>query len=262
MFLKFSSNKGNSSRHKIYTGGYGTNSKKKQRFYSKVTKNKFKSNIGRVVMRGRRSIKQKRSIIEVNSFLCKNSGAMCIDFTRDKMKSTHSALVSFANGICFYIKSPHGFYIGDYFRVINTDNKTINSPYCYSNDFYKIGYLLNIVLLKKKTICFNYWDLYARSGGTYCVITKRHPWSSRCGVSLPSGKRTRTWSNQYVFVGRCSNTRNKILRTGSAGNAHKIGCKPINRGVSMNPVDHPNGGRTKTCRPLKNIWGKIAKKSK
>jgi ribosomal protein L2 len=30
----------------------------------------------------------------------------------------------------------------------------------------------------------------------------------------------------------------------------------------MNAVDHPNGGRTKTNKPEKTPWGKVAKKSK
>jgi ribosomal protein L2 len=34
------------------------------------------------------------------------------------------------------------------------------------------------------------------------------------------------------------------------------------RGVAMNPVDHPNGGRTKSCSPELSPWGWIAKKNK
>ena len=34
------------------------------------------------------------------------------------------------------------------------------------------------------------------------------------------------------------------------------------RGIAMNPVDHPNGGRANTKQPLKNPWGKIAKRNK
>ena len=40
-----------------------------------------------------------------------------------------------------------------------------------------------------------------------------------------------------------------------------IGKRMITRGVAMNPVDHPHGGRTKTSKPEVSIWGWVAKYS-
>jgi large subunit ribosomal protein L2 len=37
---------------------------------------------------------------------------------------------------------------------------------------------------------------------------------------------------------------------------------PSVRGVAQNPVDHPNGGRTKTNKPERSPWGWVAKKGK
>ena len=49
--------------------------------------------------------------------------------------------------------------------------------------------------------------------------------------------------------------KQKYSIKGKAGIPINKGSKPIVRGVAMNPVDHPNGGRTKTNKPEKSIWG-------
>jgi large subunit ribosomal protein L2 len=65
------------------------------------------------------------------------------------------------------------------------------------------------------------------------------------------------------MYGRVSNRFFKYTRYGSAKASIKKKKKIISvRGVAMNPVDHPNGGRSNTKQPLKNPWGKIAKKGK
>mgnify|MGYP003341154397 CR=1 FL=1 len=68
----------------------------------------------------------------------------------------------------------------------------------------------------------------------------------------------------YVYVGRNSNIFNKNLIRGGFFSS-LISFKKVkfnSRGVSKNPVDHPNGGRTNTKNPKKTPWGLIAKKSK
>ena len=46
------------------------------------------------------------------------------------------------------------------------------------------------------------------------------------------------------------------LRMPSAGRARWMGKRPITRGESMNPVDHPHGGRTRGGKPPVSPWGK------
>ena len=42
----------------------------------------------------------------------------------------------------------------------------------------------------------------------------------------------------------------------------KLSKKIMVRGVAKNPVDHPNGGRTKAKQPEKSPWGWVAKLNK
>jgi len=58
--------------------------------------------------------------------------------------------------------------------------------------------------------------------------------------------------SSLVFLGRNANINKKFSVLGKAGLSRKLGFNPIVRGVAMNPVDHPNGGRTKTNSPSKS----------
>jgi large subunit ribosomal protein L2 len=44
-----------------------------------------------------------------------------------------------------------------------------------------------------------------------------------------------------------------------AGRNRWLGIRPTVRGVAMNPIDHPNGGKTKGGGQSKNLWGNLAK---
>ena len=57
----------------------------------------------------------------------------------------------------------------------------------------------------------------------------------------------------FVCLGRNSNIMHKFTVFGKAGIRRNYGSRPIVRGVARNPVDHPNGGRTKTNKPEKSL---------
>jgi large subunit ribosomal protein L2 len=62
------------------------------------------------------------------------------------------------------------------------------------------------------------------------------------------------------IVGRVSNRFYRFTKNGKASIGIKKKKKVLSvRGIAMNPVDHPNGGRANTKRPLRNPWGKVAK---
>lgn len=80
-------------------------------------------------------------------------------------------------------------------------------------------------------------------------------------LSLPSGKEQKITLTARATLGRNSNLHHKREVTGKAGaNRHK-GIRPTVRGVAMNPVDHPHGGRTKTVQPEVSPWGWVAKRN-
>lgn len=66
----------------------------------------------------------------------------------------------------------------------------------------------------------------------------------------------------YFFYGRNVNLKLHTVVIGKAGINRNLGKNSIVRGVAKNPVDHPNGGRTKSCKPERSPWGWVAKLNK
>jgi len=77
-------------------------------------------------------------------------------------------------------------------------------------------------------------------------------------IKLPSGEVRMIPLECYATVGQCSNLDRENISLGKAGRKRWLGFTPANRGVSMNPVDHPHGGgegKTSGGRNPVNPWG-------
>ena len=63
-------------------------------------------------------------------------------------------------------------------------------------------------------------------------------------------------------VGKVGNAHHELIKIGKAGRSRWLGKRPHNRGVSMNPVDHPHGGgegKTSGGRHPVSPWGQPTK---
>lgn len=94
---------------------------------------------------------------------------------------------------------------------------------------------------------------YIRAAGTYGQIVQ-------CGdkiakIKLPSKKIIEIESKNLATVGIISNTQSSLTKIGKAGINRKLGIRPTVRGIAMNPVDHPHGGRTNGGMPSVSPWG-------
>lgn len=133
---------------------------------------------------------------------------------------------------------------------------------------YSIGYAVFLFHVPVTTIFFNVKLAYARKGfyaraaGTFCTIFKLDKEKMVHHILLPTMSEVVVSSFSLVTLGKASNILHKREVVGKAGLNRLKGRRPSVRGVAMNPVDHPHGGRTKTNSPEVTPWGKIAKKSK
>ena len=75
-------------------------------------------------------------------------------------------------------------------------------------------------------------------------------------VHMPSGEIRNVDARCRATVGEVGNEDHANIQLGKAGRARWIGRRPITRGESMNPVDHPHGGRTRGGKPPVSPWGK------
>ena len=99
--------------------------------------------------------------------------------------------------------------------------------------------------------------LFALSAGTFCQIIQKQV--NSCKVRLPSGSVISINSKSLATLGSISNSQHNLVQIGKAGRNRLKGIRPTVRGIAMNPVDHPHGGRTNGGRPSVTPWGKPTK---
>lgn len=104
---------------------------------------------------------------------------------------------------------------------------------------------------------------YIKAAGTFSKLQKTKKNKKKLIlIILPSKNRIFLHKYVKVYVGKNTNFNINKLNEGKFGFSFKKKKKIAVRGVAMNPVDHPNGGRTKTVQPEKSPWNWIAKKKK
>ncbi|HEV2392923.1 MAG TPA: 50S ribosomal protein L2 [Verrucomicrobiae bacterium] len=102
-----------------------------------------------------------------------------------------------------------------------------------------------------------------RTAGASAMLMSRDEGYAQ--IRLPSGEIRRFNENCYATIGQVGNTEHENVVLGKAGRSRHRGIRPINRGVSRNPVDHPNGGgagKSKSgggWQQLTSPWGLLAK---
>src|SRR5215212_1449157 len=93
----------------------------------------------------------------------------------------------------------------------------------------------------------------ARSAGTYAQIVGRD--GEYVILRLNSAEQRLVHGRCLGTVGAVSNPDNMNTTIGKAGRQRWKGRMPHNRGITMNPVDHPHGGRTKGGGHPVTPWG-------
>jgi large subunit ribosomal protein L2 len=186
-----------------------------------------------------------------------------IDFKRDKKdipgkvstieydpnRSARIALVTYADGEKRYILQPLGLKVGD--AVIAGDNVDILPGNALPLKNIPLGTMLHNVELKPGK-----GGQIARSAGSSVqLVAKEGDYAS---VKMPSGEIRHIAMVCYATVGQVGNIDHENVSIGKAGRSRWLGRRPHNRGVVMNPVDHPHGGgegKTSGGRHPVSPWG-------
>lgn len=169
------------------------------------------------------------------------------------------SVLKFSDNSYFLIKSTSFCVVSNYFFFFFgftfLNFKTI--AYCSYLFFLKKHSIFSNLQIKLKTIKY-----YSSAAGTFSQIKFFFFEKNYTLVVLPSGFLKFFNCYTLVFLGRSAGTQKKHCFLAKAGILKKIGKKPSVRGVAMNPVDHPHGGRTKTNSPEVSPWGWVTKNNK
>jgi len=151
----------------------------------------------------------------------------------DPNRSARIALLSYADGEKRYIIAPQGLKIGQ--KVVSGKGiapEVGNSLYLSEIPF---GTIIHNIELRPGE-----GGKMARGAGTFAQLMSRD--GKHAVIKLPSGETRLILQTCKATVGMVSNPDHSHERSGKAGRTRWLGRRPRNRGVAMNPVDHPMGG--------------------
>ena len=164
----------------------------------------------------------------------------------DPNRSARIALVVYADGEKRYILHPKGLSQGD--TVVSGPGSDSRTGNALPLSEIPLGTNVHNIELK-----IGKGGQLARSAGTYAQIVGRD--RGYCIIRLKSGEQRFVHGRCFATVGAVSNPDNMNTTIAKAGRQRWKGRMPHNRGITMNPVDHPHGGRTKGGKHWVTPWG-------
>jgi large subunit ribosomal protein L2 len=151
----------------------------------------------------------------------------------DPNRSARIALIAYADGVKSYIIAPHGIKVGQ--TVLSGAGSSPDLGNCLPLSEIPLGTVIHNIELqpgKGASLC--------RSAGSGAQLAARE--GKYAILRLPSGEQRMILVTCKATIGSASNPEHSLTIHGKAGRRRWLGRRPRNRGVSMNPVDHPMGG--------------------
>jgi large subunit ribosomal protein L2 len=170
-----------------------------------------------------------------------------IDFRRDKHgvpatvktieydpnRTGRIALLQYADGEKRYILAPDGLEIGR--TVVSGENAPVEAGNALFLKDIPLGTMIHHIEMRP-----GQGASMVRSAGAAAQLQARD--GKYAIIRMPSGEIRMILNTCLAVIGTVSNPDNRLVRSGKAGRSRWLGRRPRNRGVSMNPVDHPMGG--------------------
>ncbi len=186
-----------------------------------------------------------------------------IDFKRDKTgipakvaaieydpnRSARIALLNYADGEKRYILQPVGLTVGR--TIVSGPEADILVGNAMPLKNIPAGTVVHNIELKPGK-----GGQMARSAGASAQLVSKE--GDFALLKLPSGETRRVLVECMATIGQVGNVDHENVSLGKAGRSRYLGRKPHNRGVVMNPVDHPHGGgegKTSGGRHPVTPWG-------
>jgi len=171
----------------------------------------------------------------------------------DPNRTAFIALIKYQDGELAYILAPQRLKAGD--QVVAGQRVDIKPGNAMPLASIPVGTIVHNIEMKPGA-----GGKIARAAGQYAQLVGKD--AGYAQIKLMSGELRMVRGECIASVGAVSNPDNSNQSLGKAGRSRWLGRKPHNRGVVMNPVDHPHGGgegRTSGGRHPVTPWGKPTK---
>ena len=171
----------------------------------------------------------------------------------DPNRTCRIALLQYADGEKRYILAPKGLKVGDV--VTSGPESDIKVGNCLPFTNIPLGTIVHNVELK-----IGKGGQMVRSAGASAQLMAKE--GDYALLRLPSGELRKVHIRCRATIGAIGNEDHENITLGKAGRNRWLGVRPANRGVVMNPNDHPHGGGEGKApvgrkRPV-TPWGKPA----
>ena len=151
----------------------------------------------------------------------------------DPNRSARIALLYYVDGEKRYILAPNGLKVGT--RVMSGKEALPEVGNSLALKDIPVGTVIHNIELRP-----GQGAVLVRSAGNFAQLTSKE--GDYAIVKLPSGETRKILATCKATVGSVGNSDHALEKSGKAGRSRWLGRRPHNRGVVMNPVDHPMGG--------------------
>lgn len=159
--------------------------------------------------------------------------AKVVSIEYDPNRSANIALLQYVDGEKRYILAPNGLSVGQ--TVVSGPESDIKVGNALPLKNIPVGSVLHNIELKPLKGA----QLVRSAGGSAQLMAKEGDYAS---IRMPSGEVRLVHINCKATIGQVGNHDHENITIGKAGRTRWHGIRPANRGVVMNPVDHPHGG--------------------
>lgn len=151
----------------------------------------------------------------------------------DPNRSANIALLHYADGEKRYILAPNGLKVDD--KIMSGSEADIKVGNALPIKNIPVGTSLHNIELK-----IGKGGQMVRSAGASAQLMAKE--GEHALLRLPSGEIRKVHINCKATIGQVGNLEHENITSGKAGRSRWLGIRPANRGVAMNPCDHPHGG--------------------
>ena len=151
----------------------------------------------------------------------------------DPNRSARIALLNYVDGEKRYIIAPNHLKVGD--KIVSGADADIKIGNCLPLKNIPVGTMVHNVEMK-----IGKGGQLGRSAGSSIQLMAKE--GDHALLRLPSGELRKVHINCRATIGQVGNLEHENITIGKAGRSRWLGIRPANRGVTMNPCDHPHGG--------------------
>ena len=210
-----------------------TASKPEKSLLAKISQKGGRNNTGKMTVRHQGGGHKRQYRIIDFKRTKDNIPAKVATIEYDPNRTSRIALLYYADGAKSYIIAPNGLEVG----------QTVVSG---SEAAPEVGNTLPMANIPVGTIIHNIelrpgqGAKLVRSAGAFAQLTSKE--GAYAIIKMPSGETRKILAACKATIGSVGNSDHGLEKSGKAGRSRWLGRRPHNRGVVMNPVDHPMGG--------------------